>query len=347
MHISEITMKTYTIIKYGEPEKAFELQEKPTPVPAANEILVAVDAFGINFADIMARNGLYQDAPPLPAVIGYESVGRVEACGSDVKNKLEKGTRVVAFSRFGGYASHVVSDERAVVPIGEDMDAGVACALAVQYSTAWFCAEEMIRLRKGNHVLIQAAAGGVGTALVQLCKRHGCIIYGTAGSDKKLEYLRELGVDYPINYNTSDFATEIKKLRPEGVDVAFDSVGGKTFRKSFNSLNKGGRIVGYGAAENLGGGLQIWDTLKMVFNFGIYHPVQFLMNSRGMIGVNMLRIAGNHPDWLKICLESVVDLVKKGEIKPTVGGVFSADKLADAHRFVESRKSMGKVIVKW
>lgn len=340
-------MKTYTIVKYGEPEKAFELQQKPTPVPASNEILIAVEAFGINFADIMARNGLYQDAPPLPSVVGYEVVGRVEVCGSDVKNKLEKGTRVVAFTRFGGYATHVVTDERAVVPIGENMDAGEACALAVQYTTAWFCAEEMTRLRKGNHVLVQAAAGGVGTALVQLCKRHGCIIYGTAGSEKKLEYLRELGVDHPINYNKSDFLEEVKKIRPEGLDVAFDSIGGKSFRKSFKSLNKGGRIVSYGISENLGGSLQIFDTLKMVFNFGIYHPILLLLHSRGMTGVNMLRIADYHPDWLKVCLESVVDLLHKGEIKPVVGGVFSADKLAEAHRFVESRQSMGKVIVKW
>jgi len=340
-------MKAFTIVKYSKPEKAFELREKANPVPAAHEVLIAVEAFGINFADIMARNGLYQDAPPLPSVVGYEVVGRIEACGIDVKDKLEKGTRVTAFTRFGGYATHVTTDARAVVPIGEDMDAGVACALAVQYTTAWFCAEEMIRLRKGNHVLIQAAAGGVGTALVQLCKRQGCMVYGTAGSDKKLAYLRELGVDFPINYNTTDFAKELKRIRPEGLDVAFDSVGGKTFRKSFNSLNKGGRIVGYGAAENLGGGLQIIDTLKMVFNFGIYHPVQFLLNSRGMIGVNMLRIADNHPEWLKVCLESVVALAQKGEIKPLVGAVFSADKLADAHRFVETRQSMGKVIVKW
>ena len=340
-------MKTYTIIKYVEPEKAFELQEKPTPVPAANEILVSVEAFGINFADIMARNGLYQDAPPLPCVIGYESVGRVEACGSAVKNKLEKGTRVVAFSRFGGYATHVVTDERAVVAIGENMDAGVALALAVQYTTAWFCAEEMIRLRKGNHVLIQAAAGGVGTALVQLCKRHGCIIYGTAGSDKKLEYLREQGVDYPINYNTQDFAAEIKKLRPEGIDVAFDSVGGKTFRKSFKSLNRGGRIVGYGAAENLGGGLQLIDTLKMVFNFGIYHPVQFLMNSRGMIGVNMLRIADYKPDTLKHCMESVIQLLHEGKIDPHVGKMYKAEEIYQAHEDLENRKTIGKIGIIW
>lgn len=340
-------MKSFTITKYGSPEDAFRLLEKPNPVPATHEVLIKVEAFGINFADIMARNGLYQDAPPLPAVVGYEVVGRIESCGSDVHEKWEKGTRVVAFTRFGAYSTHVVTDARAVVAIGEEMDAGTACALAVQYTTAWFCAEEMVRLREGNHVLIQAAAGGVGTALVQLCKRHKCVIYATAGSDKKLDYLRELGVDFLINYNTSDFASEIKKQKPEGLDVAFDSVGGKTFRNSFQCLNKGGRIVAYGAAENLGNGLQIFNTLKMVFNFGIFHPVQLMLNSRGMIGVNMLRIADHHPEWLKVCLENVVELARKGEIKPVTGAVFSADKLAEAHRFVESRKSTGKVIVKW
>jgi NADPH:quinone reductase-like Zn-dependent oxidoreductase len=179
-------MKAFVLVKNGKPEVAFELQELPNPEPQPHEVVVETECFGLNFADIMARNGLYQDCPPLPTVIGYESVGKVVKLGKDV-NSVAVGQRVVAFSRFGGYATHVTTDQRAVSPIPDDMDAGKACAFATQYCTAYYAAAEMTNLHEGDHVLIDAAAGGVGTALVQLAKRKNCIIYGGAGSDEKLK----------------------------------------------------------------------------------------------------------------------------------------------------------------
>jgi NADPH2:quinone reductase len=254
----------------------------------------------------------------------------------------------VAFSRFGGYSTHVLADERAVQPIPEDIPLGEALALAVQYCTAYHCAEERVSVFPEDHVLVQAAAGGVGTALIQLLKRKGCTIYGTAGSDEKLKYIQEQGVHHPINYRTQDFAKVIKdKLGSRGLDIVFDSLGGKSYSKGFNSLGKGGRIVGYGAAEQVAGGLAVVNQLKLAANFGLFSPIQLLMNSRGMIGVNMLHVADDRPEVLSRTMKAVVDLWKAGEIQPVVGAEFKAENIAEAHEFVEGRKSMGKVAVKW
>lgn len=338
-------MRAIVLKKFGSPAAAFSLEEQKTPVPKAHEIGIKVEAFGLNFADIMARQGLYEDCPKPPTIIGYEVVGRIDAIGKDVKG-LEIGQRVVSMTRFGGYASYAVADARAAAVIGDDMDAGEAAALATQYCTAYYAAEELVRLHEGDHVLIQAAAGGVGTALVQIAKNRGCVVYGTAGSEKKLEYLRGLGVDFPINYRNQDFAEVIKAKRgEEGLDVVFDSLGGKPMRKGLSLLGSGGRIVCYGAASRSGGGFG--STLKLAMGFGLMSPIPLLMKSRSVIGLNMLRIADDRPNTLKRCLEGVVSQVQAGILKPTVGGRFTYKQINEAHEFLEGRKSIGKVVVYW
>ncbi len=340
-------MKAWVLTKYGKAEDAFSLQDMPEAAPKEGEVTIDVEAFGLNYADIMARRGMYRDAPPKPCVIGYEVCGRVQAVGPGVQD-LQVGQRVAAFTRFGGYSQRVNTQADGTVPIPEDMPAGIALALTVQYVTAWFCAEDRVTLMEGDHVLIQAAAGGVGTALVQLCKRKGCYIYGTAGSPEKLKYLKEQGVDVPINYRKEDFYQKIKSLRGDkGIDVAFDSLGGKAFKKQTKLLGAGGRIVGFGAASRSNGGRSIIADIRMLLGFGFYSPPFMLMESKAILGVNMLRIADHRPALLKHCLTEVVKLAAEGAVQPVVGGEFSADQLVEAHKFVEERKSMGKVFVKW
>ena len=339
---------SYYITKHGSAQTAFQLREEEIPQPKAGFIRIETEGFGINFADIMARKGLYQDAPPTPCVVGYESVGRTMDESVISGKKIPTGTRVVAFSRFGGYSTHVLADERAVQPIPEDMPLGEALALAVQYCTAYHCAEERVSIFPEDHVLVQAAAGGVGTALVQLLKRKGCTVYGTAGSEEKLAYIKEQGVHFPINYRKQNFAKVIReKLGSRGLDVVFDSLGGKSYSDGFKALGKGGRIVGFGAAEQVDGGFQVINQLKLAANFGLFSPIQLLMNSKGMIGVNMLHVADDRPEVLSRTMKAVVDLWKAGEIKPVVGKIFNAVNIAEAHEYVEDRKSMGKVAVKW
>lgn len=347
-------MKSINLVRYGKADTAFELKESPVPQPDAGQILIKVSGFGLNYADVMARNGLYRDAPSLPCILGYEVVGTVEAIGKSVQT-ITVGQRVLAFTRFGGYAEYAVAKEFAAVPIPVEMETGVAVSLATQYCTAYFSACEMVRLHPGDQVLVHAAAGGVGIALVQLVKLKGCIVYGTAGSEEKMKFLKSLGVDYPINYLKSDFAGEIRKIQSElpafhkraGMDVIFDSLGGTVFSKSRKLLAYGGRIVSYGASERSGKGNGILPTLKLLLSFGVIHPVSLLMSSRGVIGVNMLRITDHKPEISRRCMEKVLELAVKGLIKPHVGGRFKAGDIAKAHELLEGRKSIGKIVVEW
>jgi NADPH:quinone reductase-like Zn-dependent oxidoreductase len=338
-------MKAVTLIKHGKAESAFELREAAMPTPGENQVLIRVEAFGLNFADVMARYGLYKEAPPLPSVLGYEVVGHVESKGAAVSG-FQTGQRVVAFTRFGGYAQYAVADAIAVTPIPDTMEAGIAAALATQYCTAFYASEIMANVQPGEHVMIQAAAGGVGIALVQLAKRKNCTVYGTASAPDKLDFLRSLGVDHPINYKTHNFYDVVKRLRPQGVDVAFDSVGGTSFKKGRKLLAHGGRILSYGAAESMTGASK-FSLIKTAISFGWVHPVPLMMQSKAVMGVNMLRIAESKPAVLQHCLKSVTALTIAGELKPHTGGVFDVATIAEAHAFLESRKSIGKVVVKW
>ncbi len=334
-------MKAFYLVKNGKAETAFELRDINIPEIGDDEVGVNVEGFGINFADVVARLGNYQDCPPLPCVVGYEAVGRVDKVGRNV-TAVKPGDRVLVFTRFGGYSQYVVQKENAVAKITEDMDTGKALALATQYSTAYYACAVATNVLPHETVLIHAGAGGVGTALIQLCKLKQAKIYATAGSESKLEYCRKQGADVAINYTKEDFSTVIK----EPVDVAFDSLGADNFRKSYKLLNRGGRIVGYGASS-MTDAKNVFSKAKMGLEFGIYHPAQLLMESRSMIGVNMLRIADYKPDTLKYCMENVIQLLEEGKIDPHVGGMYKATELAQAHSDMENRKTIGKIGIIW
>ncbi|HET6244754.1 MAG: zinc-binding dehydrogenase [Bacteroidetes bacterium] len=340
-------MISIVLIKTGNAHEAFKFLEKPIPKPNENEILIKTQVSGLNFADVLARNGLYKDAPALPSVLGYEVVGFVESYGKLVTG-FSKGDRVVAFTRFGGYAEYAVTDYKVAVVIPKEMDSGKAAALATQYCTAYYGAYELVNLFPGDRVLIHAAAGGVGTALVQLAKAKGCIVFGTAGSNEKMEYLKGLGVDYPINYNKEDFAEVIiKVLGAQRIDVVFDSVGGSVFSKSLKLLSHGGKIVCYGAAQRLGGVWGMLSTLKLIFDYGFILPIILLMTSKSVIGLNMLRIADCKPEIIQRCLANLLDLYKSKKINPQTATAFPCGEIAKAHDYLQSRRSTGKIIIEW
>jgi NADPH2:quinone reductase len=340
-------MRAYVLHHYGEPHNSFRLEERPDLTPRAGHVVIDVEAFGINYADITARRGMYRDAPPKPCVVGYEVTGRIRLLGEGVTG-YAPGDRVIALTRFGGYATQAEADARAMARIPEGMDAHEALALTVQYSTAYYAAEDRVRIFPGDKVLIHAAAGGVGSALVQLARRRGATIFGTAGSDEKLKLLRELGVHHPINYRKQDFAAEVRKVVGDaGLDIAFDSLGGKLFKQTYKLLGVGGRIVGYGAADRMDGAKGILGDIRLLLGFGFYNPAFLLMQTRTLSGVNMLRLADHRPEALRRVLEAVVDLANKGEVKPILGGVYPHTQLAEAHAHVESRKSVGKIVITW
>lgn len=340
-------MRVYALVKNGSSQSAFELQEKPTPTPKPGQVLIESEGFGLNFADIMARMGLYRDCPPLPAVIGYENVGHVKQVGEGVTD-LKVGERVLAFTRFGGYADHVCSPKEAVVRIPDIMSLGEAASLATQYITAYFAVEETVKLHAGDRVLVHAAAGGVGIALVQMLLAKGCVIFGTVGSDEKVEYLRKMGVHYPINYRKEDYVAAIDRLGFKGkIDTTLNPIGGNYVKKDFKLLNSGGRVILFGASKLTDTNKNIFKMLGVVAGFGFWSPIGFVTKSTSLIGLNMLRIADDRPDLFQKCLQGVSDLYQRGVVKPVVAREYPHTQLADAHDFLASRNSIGKVVVKW
>lgn len=177
-------MKAAVLVCKGLPGRAFEIQERPLPELHDNSVLIETEAFGLNYADVMARKGQYRDAPPMPSVIGYDVCGRVQATGKNVEH-LQPGDRVTALTRFGGYAQFAVTDAGAAVKIPEDTDACTALALATQGATAWYCAEEVCRIYPHERILVTAAAGGVGSLLVQIALLKHARVYGIVSSEKK------------------------------------------------------------------------------------------------------------------------------------------------------------------
>ncbi|MBK7147503.1 MAG: zinc-binding dehydrogenase [Bacteroidetes bacterium] len=345
-HQRHTNMKAIYTTQHGSADKAFKQREIDKPTPKPGEVLVKVEGFGLNFADVMARKGMYRDAPPLPSLLGYDVCGTVEQLGEGVTNH-RIGDRVTALTRFGGYAEYAITDARAAAKIPDTMNLAEATALTTQYCTAYYAAAYVVNLFPGDKVLIHSAAGGVGTALMQYARHKGCEIFATTGSASKVELLKKAGAAHVINTSTTAFDEYIEQAtQGDGVDVIFDAVGASYIRKGIASLAAGGRIVCYGAAD-MSGSANVFSQLVKGIQFGIYHPALFMMNSKSLIGVNMLKIADYRPLVLQHCLQEVVKLYASGVFKPQVGKVFKASEIADAHHYLESRQSTGKVACRW
>lgn len=340
-------MRAAVLVAHGPARKAFEMREMPDPVPGSGEVRVRVEMFGLNFADVHGRLGLYSALPPLPMVPGYDVVGSVDAVGPGV-TRVAPGTRVVAMTFFGGYATLALAREEAVHALPGDFDGAAALALATQYVTAWHVSEELVRLFPGDHVLIHSAAGGVGTALVQMARRHQCIIYGLTTSPAKLDRLRAAGVDHPLCVTRENFDRQVRRVCPAGgLDVIFDPIGGRFARKGLGLLRSGGRLVCLGVSDfTIGRKSWPW-ILRSLAGLGLVHPAYLMQSSKGIIGVNMLRTAQERPQVVRRALEEVVSRALAGELTPVVGHVYDIEHLAEAHEALEQKKTVGKLAVRW
>ena len=338
-------MKGIYLVKQGAVDEAFEVRKIESKPLEPHQVRIKVQAFGLNYADVLARKGLYGGAPPLPSVLGYECVGYIKEVGQAVTH-LNEGDRVLAFTRFGAYAEETVTDNLGVVKIDEDTPVGDAVALGTQYCTAYYAAYECMSLYEGDTVLIHSAAGGVGTALTQLCKAKGCTVIGTIGSDWKAELATKNGVDHIINYQEKDFEEEVLKITGKTrVKAIFDAVGGKSFKKGMKILSYGGSNVVYGTASRSKGGF--FATMNLLFGFGFFTPVKLLMKSQSIVGINMLTIADHKPEIINLCLQKVYELYQDGILKPFIETTFKANEIGSAHALLESRNSRGKIVVEW
>jgi NADPH2:quinone reductase len=336
----------FFLVKKGAAAQAFELKTLELDAPADDEVLIEVEAFGLNFADVMARKGFYREAPAMPCIVGYEVVGRVSRNGKNVSAEL-LGKRVVAFCRFGGYAKHVLTKATAIHEI-DNTPAEDALALCTQGVTAYYMASLLTPVRKGDRVLIHAAAGGVGSLLIQLCKLTGAEVIAKVGSKTKGELAKSLGADHIINYKETEYTQQLKQiLGDQTLDVSFNAVGGRTFRKDFHFMGAGSRMVLFGGAELTNGKWGIFSQLNFLRNMGLVLPVGLMMSSRNILGVNMLKLADQKPEVLSECLKEVVSTYKNGKLKPISGQTFNFSALAEAHEELGSGRSKGKLSVFW
>jgi NADPH:quinone reductase-like Zn-dependent oxidoreductase len=332
-------MRAVVITKHGDPS-VLQVQQRPDPAPPGpGQLRVAVRAAGVNFADHLARVGLYPDAPKLPAVVGYEVAGTVEAVGDGV-DPSRVGERVLAGTRFGGYADvvNVAATDSVAIPDALSFEQGAA--VPVNYATAWAALHGYGSLRAGERVLVHAAAGGVGIAAIQFAKAAGAEVHGTA-SPGKHQKLAELGVDRAIDYRRDGWW---KGLGP--YDLVLDALGGTSLRRSYDLLRPGGRLVGYGVSALQQGEKRSLrraapHALSMLRGFNLLSQLE---DSKAVIGLNMLRLwddRGTLEPWITPLAHALHD----GTISPIVHAAVPFAEAPEAHRILAARENIGKVVL--
>ena len=336
-------MKQVWIPRIGEPE-VLEVREASDPEPGPGEVRIRVEASGINFADILARMGLYPDAPRLPAVVGYEVAGVVDAVGEGV-DESRPGDHVVAMTRFGGYSDVVCAPHQTVRRLPETLDFAGGASVPVNYLTAWLMLVRLGGVREGDRVLVHACAGGVGLAAVQICRHFGAVVIGTASAGKH-DRLREMGVSDCIDYRTRDFEVEVERLTGgRGVDIALDAVGGESFLKSYRSLSKMGRLFIFGVSSFAPGTRRsVVAAVRGLFKMPSFKPIPLMNHNRGVIGVNLGHL-WDRGEEMTAMLTEILERFADGVFTPVVDRAFSFSDAAAAHRYIQDRRNFGKVVL--
>jgi NADPH:quinone reductase-like Zn-dependent oxidoreductase len=330
-------MKAITITSNSGPD-ALQLQDAPEPSPKDGEAIVRVRAAGVNFADTLMTKGLYYGAPPLPFVPGYELAGEIERVGTGVKG-LKEGDRVFSAVPFGGYAEKVAVAVEKLLPIPRGRSFEEAAALPVNYMTAYHALYVLANLRPSSSVLIHAAAGGVGLAAIQLAQLRGARVYGTA-SRSKHPFLLSRGVEAAIDYRSEDFEQRVGQLTGgRGVDAALDPIGGWSFVKSWRCLAPAGMLVCYGVASGSGGRLSSYRSFALS---GLFSPLAMMLRNKGVAGFHLGLLPQELLAWEMSELHKLWD---DGKLAPHVGRSFPAEQAAEAHRFLQGRESVGKVVL--
>lgn len=334
-------MKAVSVVRHGPPE-VLRYGDAADPEPQPGQVRLRVRAAGINFADILARLGLYPDAPKPPFIPGLEVSGEIEVVGPEVKGLLE-GQRVMALTRKGAYAEKVCVPAGQVVPMPTSMSFEAGAALPVNYLTAYHMLFYMGSVRPGERVLIHAAAGGVGLAAIELSKIAGAEMFGTA-SASKFDFLRERGVHHCIDYRTQDFEAEVRRLtRNEGVDIVLDAVGGESFAKSYRLLRPAGRLMVFGFSAAVSGPKM--NYLKAGANYlkrPKFDPLKMMGENRAVLGVHLGRL---RPETIRQEYEALLKYFAEGRIRPHVDKTFPLAQASVAHRYIQDRKNIGKILL--
>jgi NADPH:quinone reductase-like Zn-dependent oxidoreductase len=334
-------VKQLVISRHGPPE-VLEVRDAPDPAVRPGTVRIRVRAAGINFSDLLARQGLYPDAPKPPCTIGYEVAGVVDAVGAGV-TAPRVGDRVVATTHFGGQSELVVVPAAGVfsLPAGWSFEQGAA--FPVVYLTAHHMLVRVAAARRGETVLVHAAAGGVGLAVAELSRLLGFRVLGLASAGKHA-ILREYGVE-PLDSRDPRWFDAVRRVAPRGVDVVLDAVGGDSWRQGYGLLAPGGRLVCYGASA-LSEGLRrnIVKTIWRVLRFPRFGPLALMNDNRSVAGVNLGHL-WNNETLLAPQIEALLGYAREGRVTPRVDRTFPLAEAAAAHRYIHERRNIGKVVL--
>jgi NADPH:quinone reductase-like Zn-dependent oxidoreductase len=333
-------MKALWLVKRG----TWEIRETPEVRPKPGEVRVAVRTFGLNFAELMASQGLYPDAPKRPAILGYEIAGEIDAVGEGV-DASRIGERVVAMTHFGAHAQLCCVPSQFALPMPAAMSFEAAAALPVTYLTAYHMLFFAANLRAGESVLVQMAAGGVGTAVLQLCQTvAGVTTFGTA-SARKHQALRDNGCTYPIDYHATDYVAEVRRLTEgRGVDVVLDPLGGRDTVKGYRLLRAGGRLVNYGFANLQGRRFNPFRILGQLAGVPRFSPLRLMHDNGSVVGVNMGHLFGR-ADLLIGEMRVLLALYEQGKIAPVIDCVLPLERATEGYDRIASGQNVGKVVV--
>ena len=319
-------MKAIRVHQYGGPE-VLRYEEIPAPEPAAGEARVKLEAIGVNYIDIYQRTGLYPQ--PMPFTVGREGAGVIDAVGANV-TEIKKGDRVAYAMEPGAYAEYAVVPAWKLVPIPPSVDSRSAAAIMLQGMTAHYLAQNTYPLKKGETVLVHAAAGGVGLLLIQVAKRLGARVFGTVSTEEKARLARETGADEVILYTQADFAAEVKRLtNGEGVHVVYDSVGQSTFEKSLDCLRPRGYLVLFGQSSGPVPPFNLGNLAKGSLFVTRPTLLHYMRNRE-----ELLQRSGDLFRWLA-----------SGELRLRIGKTFPLSEASEAHRQLAGRATVGKVLL--
>ena len=324
--------------------EVLKVEETPDPKPAAGEVVIRVRAAGLNFADILSRQGLYPDSPRKPCVMGYEVSGVIESVGEGINSSFV-GKSVAALTRFGGQAELVAVKATQVFDKPADLTFEQTAAIPVNYLTAYALLVVMGSLHEGESLLIHNAGGGVGLAALDIAKKIGAVTYGTASASKH-KFLAERGLDHAIDYRTQDWQPVLQQLtNGRGVDLIIDPIGGGHWKKSYASLRHTGRLGMFGvstaSADGLAGKLKM---LKAVIQTPWFNALPLVNRNRGVFGLNLGHM-WHEPEKVAVWMRDILRGVEEGWVQPYVDRSFSFDDVGKAHQFLEERRNIGKVVL--
>lgn len=336
-------MKQVYITSTGGPEK-LQVRESADPSPAAGQVRVRVRATGVNFADIMARKGLYPDAPKIPCVVGYEISGTVDALGPGVADRW-LGKEVFGLTRFNGYADTVVVPVQQVFEKPAALSHEQAAAIPVNYLTAWQLLVVVGSLSDDETVLIHNAGGGVGLAAIDIARHVGAKMIGTASASKH-GFLKDRGLHHAIDYRSGDWLPELRRLTDgRGVELVIDPLGGSHWKRSYQALRHTGRLGMFGASTATESSLP--GPLKLIgFGLGLplFNPVSLMNDNRCTFGVNMGHL-WHEVEKIRVWMQRLLAGVDAGWVRPHVDRVFPLAQAGEAHAYIEARRNTGKVLL--